>query len=50
MPISPPFTEVPESTVNVAEVPSELFTPSDHVLPDVLVMLETVPVRSSSVS
>ena len=34
MPISPPLTLVPESTVKVPELPSALFTVSDHVLPD----------------
>ena len=48
MPISPPLTLVPESTVKVPDVPSALFTVSDHVLPDVSVTAETVPVRSDS--
>ena len=46
----PPLTLVPESTVKVPEVPSALFTVSDHVLPAVSVTEETVPVRSDSVS
>jgi hypothetical protein len=50
MPISPPFTLVPESTVKVPEVPSALFTVRDQVLPEVSVTSETVPVRSDRVS
>ena len=50
MPISPPLTLVPVSTVKVPDDPSALFTVSDHVLPEVSVTLETVPVRSERVS
>ena len=50
IPISPPLTLVPESTVKVPEVPSALFTVSDHVLPAVSVTSDTVPVRSDRVS
>ena len=49
-PDSPPFTLVDESTVNVPDVPSALFTTSVHVLPDVSVTDDTVPVRTSIVS
>ncbi len=50
IPASPPFTEVPESTVNVADVPSPLLTVRDQLLPEVFVIEETVPVLSSIVS
>jgi hypothetical protein len=50
IPDSPPFTLVEESTLNVPDVPSALFTVSDQSLPDVFVTADTVPVRSSIVS
>lgn len=50
IPDSPPLTLVEESTVKVPDDPSELFTVSDHVFPDVFVTSETVPLRTSRVS
>jgi len=50
MPSSPPFTDVPESTVKVADEPSELLTVRDQVLPDVFDTSDTVPLRVSRVS
>ncbi len=50
IPDSPPFTLVDAFTVKVPDVPSALFTLSDHVLPDVSLTADTVPLRSSIVS
>src|SRR5271165_6407615 len=47
IPDSPPFTLVEESTVNVPDVPSADLTVSDHVLPEVFELADTVPVRTS---
>jgi len=50
IPDSPPFTLAEEPTVKVPDVPSALFTVSDHVLPEVLLTAATVPERVSIVS
>jgi hypothetical protein len=50
IPDSPPLTLDDEFTVKVPDVPSALFTVRVHVVPEVSVTAETVPVRSAIVS
>jgi len=50
IPLSPPFTDVPELTVYVMAVLSALVTTRLHVLPDTSVTEVTVPVWNSIVS
>jgi hypothetical protein len=50
MPDSPPLTLVEEFTAKVADVPSALLTVRVQFEPEVLVTVDTVPLRSSTVS